>query len=131
MAFVGQGSTAIVNATLVTTAATVIASTPIIEVPRDSDSAIIMAWCNITTGAGANAVQPQIVRGVLATSPVVAGANDINAGVTAGTRQEWNIMGFDAVSLLATVQYSLVFTQEAATANGTVNQVMIAAFFIF
>jgi hypothetical protein len=115
----------VTNVTLVTTAETLIITSPRIAVTRRLVTAFVLAVAQLTTGAATTTVTPRIRRGPLVTDPLVGEANAVTLGAAAGSTEQF--FGFASEELvgLADVQYSFTLAQAAATGNGTALQAAI------
>lgn len=113
------------NVTLVTTAETVIISSGPVTIPNDAVQAVILAWGELTTGAGTTAVTPRIRRGTLITDPLVGEANAENIKAVAGSVEAFFIMVVETLTVRDKIQYSFTLQQTAAAGNGTVLQASI------
>lgn len=126
MSVFGTGASSTTAVTLVTTAETIIITTPVYPVPRDAEMIIIIAMVHFSViGATASSVTTRIRRGATLTDAVVGLAttdNDISAGNTKS--RPWVLV--DTVAGLATVQYSLTAAFGGATANSTADSMSIA-----
>lgn len=121
-------SSTIVNATIVTTAETVVATLPALNPSLDAALVFILVLLNMTVGAAATQALINIRRGTLVTSPVVSGLPNTN--VTAGTNALLLWLAFDSGLALGGVQYSASVAMTAATGNTTINAVSMMAFML-
>jgi hypothetical protein len=118
----------IVNANLVTVAETVIATTPPLNLPLDFADILLLAYFVINpVGASTTSVSWRIRRGTTTAGAQVMvspGSTPATAGVFFSTSMQY----FDTPGAVAGQQYTLTCNQNAATANGTVVDVFLAAF---
>lgn len=110
------------NVTLTTTTETVIISSGAIAVPYETARLLILAWAQLTTGAGTTAVTPRIRRGTVATGTLVGEANAEQVKAAAGSTEPCFIVVSDEQSPAAAVEYSLTLAQTGATGDGTALQ---------
>jgi len=113
------------DVTLVTTAEGVVITSDPIAPPYDVVQAVILAWCQVTSGAAVTALTPRIRRGTLITSPLVGEANAEQLKVAAGSTEPMFIMVAEDLIRLASVQYSFTLQQTGGAANATVLQASI------
>lgn len=119
-------SNTIVNATVVTTAETVIATTPAFSPPVDGATVLVFAYCTFTIGASTNVLFFRLRRGTTTSGQLVQTvAAQENNPVPIVCR---SFLYFDQPSTFSGLQWSLTVAQQAATGNGTVNDVCIMAF---
>jgi len=111
-----------VNVTLTTTSETVIISSGVATVTRPVVRALVLAFAQLTTGAGTTGVTKRIRRGTLTTDTLIGEANDEPVKAVAGSTEEFYIMVAETLTDLVEVQYSLTLSQTAATGNGTALQ---------
>lgn len=123
--FPSVASTVIQNATLVTTAATVVATTPPINLPYDNAQVLLYAYANITMGTGTTSLTYVLRRGPTVSDTLITTASAIT--VVAGNKVLVCLCYPDQPGVVAGQQYSLAVQQTAASANGTVNDVAIIA----
>lgn len=121
-------TTTIVNATIVTTAETIVATLPPMNPSFDAALIAILILVNLTVGTAATQALINVRRGTLLTSPVVSGLPNTN--VTAGTNALLLWLAFDSGLALGGVQYSATVAMTAATGNTTVNAVAMTAFML-
>jgi hypothetical protein len=124
--FPGQGSTTIVNASVVTTAQTIICTTPPLNLPLDGALVMIFWWAVFATGSGVTSIIQNILRGATLTSTRI----NLGGSIAATASSNTNLSGsyVDTPGAVAAQQYSLALTQGAATGNGTVSDVCLIAF---
>lgn len=119
------GSTAIVNATVVTTTETVVVTTPAINLTLDSALVILFWHIIFTSGVGTTSINVRLRRGT-----AVSGAQ-VNVGsaffVTASAGVLVTGSYTDTPGIVANQQYSVSIGQNAATGNGTVTDVAMVA----
>lgn len=124
--FPSQGSNTIVNTTLVTTAETVLFTTPGLNISLDFSQVLIFWWIMLTIGTGTTSFVPSIRRGTTtAGTRITLGAATT---VTAGNAVSLSGCYPDIPGAVAGQQYSLTGTQNAATANGTVSDGALIVF---
>lgn len=125
--FPSVASTAIVNATLVTTAETVVATTPPLNLPLDFALVFLLFYFNGTTGATVTGVQYRLRRGTTVAGALVPAAF---GSLIVGAAAQMTSSSFyvDTPGAVAGQQYSLTLTQVGATGNGSMTDVCIAAF---
>jgi len=116
------------GAGITTTTETIVGTTPIIPVPRDSETCLVIGHVLVQPGTGTTSVQTRVRRGAtladtLINSPVTYSA------LTVGLTTAMPHMVIDTVSGLATVQYSLTVQQVGATANGVMQGGMVVVVF--
>ncbi len=102
---------------LVTTAETLILSSPAVQTPKDISFVLVRAWSKTTWGVGATSVTPRIRRGNALTGAAVGDATAVN--VTAAQTSEVSLELREERDFFDFVQYSLTLAQVAATANGS------------
>ncbi len=114
------------DTTLVTTAETIVATTPPIPVPSSGGPVAVLGQADVSTGAGTTGVQYRIRRGTTLTSPLVGEGNTVAAAASSPIKHAHlvvdNDAGFDAV------QYCLTVQLVAATGNGNVQAAALVAF---
>lgn len=115
-------NTVTADVTLTTTGETVIISSGLVAVPYETANLLIVAWAQLTTGTGTTGVTPRLRRGTNTAGAVVGEGNTEQVKAAAGSTEPFFIMGIDAQSPAAAVQYSLTLQQAAATGNGTALQ---------
>lgn len=115
-------TTDVTNITLVTTAETVIITSPPVKIPVATCRVLVKAWAQLTTGGSTTAVTPRIRRGTLVTDPLVGEANPISITSAAGGTDEYQIEVSEAFQNRENAQYVLTLQQTAAAANGSVLQ---------
>jgi hypothetical protein len=94
------------NTTVVTTAETIVATTPAISTPSPDTPVTISGVLSMTYGTGTTAVTVQVRRGTTVSGTLVGEAN------------AWNVT--DTPGDVAGQSYVITVTQTGATANGTV-----------
>jgi hypothetical protein len=110
------------NVTLTTTSETVIISSGRVPVPAQTTTVLIMAWGQLTTGAGTTTVTPRIRRGTATTGDLVGEATAEEVKAAAGSNEPFFIMTSEERSDIESVEYSLTLQQAGATGNGTALQ---------
>ena len=119
-------SNTIANATIVTTAETVICVTPPLNIPFDNTPILLVFFCAISTGTGTTSAQVRLRRGTTVAGPPL---NVLFGALAAGVANITQGGGyFDVPGLVAGQQYCMTFTQTGASANGTVFDVSMLAF---
>lgn len=118
-------TTTIVNATIVTTAETIIATTAPINLTQDGALVLLLWSTNILAGTGVTNMQYLLRRGTLVTSPLI-NAN-VNEAQTAAVAAARGGSYPDSPGIVAEQQYTLTVIQLGATGNGTVRDVFLAA----
>lgn len=108
------------DVTVPTTTETVAITSPEIRLPYHTHNILVLAWCQVTAGAGTTSVTPRVRRGPSTTSPLVGEGNAIT--LAAGNTGNLVVVVADALADRDAVQYSLTVQQAAATGNGTVLQ---------
>lgn len=119
------GNYSSVNVTLTTTTEGVVITSDLIAPPYDAVQAVILAWCQLTSGTATTTVTPRIRRGNAITGALVGEANAENLKTAAGSTEPFLIMVAEDLTRIASIQYSLTLQQAAATGNGTVLQASI------
>lgn len=125
--FPSVASTTIVNATLVTTAETVVVTTPPFNIPLDYAQIIVMAYAEVfPVGTTTTGIVAKLRRGTTTAGTQLG----FNSGGTAtpGAAWAWSMLYVDSPGVVAGQQYSVTLSQTAATANGTVLDVCLIAF---
>ncbi len=118
-------STTIVNATIVTTAETIVVTTPPINLTLDGALVLLMWYVNALAGAGTTNWTYLLRRGTLVASPLINVNFSENATAAVGISRGGSYV--DSPGLVAEQQYSLTLTQSGATGNATVRDVFLAA----
>lgn len=113
------------NVTLTTTTETLIIDYPEVVFPVPTGRVIILAWGQLTTGAGTTTVTPRIRQGSGTAGTLVGEANAENVKAAAGSTEPFFIAVSEARSNVAVVQYSLTLAQVGATGDGTALQATI------
>jgi hypothetical protein len=109
------------NVTLTTTAETVIISSNLTATPRDEAEVVVLAYAQLTTGAGTTAVTPRIRRGTATSGTLVNEANAETIGPAAGSTAPYFAM-FTEQRPTSSLQYSLTLSQTGASGNGSALQ---------
>lgn len=126
---IASSSTALVNGgESAANTETIIVTTPVCEVPRDSIGVIIVASARILTGTTATAFTMNIRRGNALTSTLVL--NNANIAVGASQIIMPIVTFFEFLLLQATAQYSLTFTGVGEGTGSTWNNACISAWFL-
>lgn len=106
---------------------TIIATTPLMNLPLDAALVCILWWVQWTVNTGATSVAVNIRRGA-----TTGAASLLQAGqsqpVTAATGLYMSGVMVDNPGAVSAVQYSLTLLTAAATAGGTANDYAIYAF---
>ena len=110
------------NVTLTTTTENVAVSSGPIVTPFETHRIVILAWGQLTTGAGTTTVTPRIRRGTAITGTLVGEANAEQVKAAAGSTETFVIMVSEDRANLESVEYSLTLQQAGATGDGTVLQ---------
>lgn len=121
-----QASSQTTAVALVTTAETLIITSPPVEYSSGQPQAIVICWGQLTTGVGTTTVTPRIRRGNLVTGPLIGLANAENVKVAAGGTEPFFIMLTELPPIGDLLQYSFTLQQAAATGNGSCIQASIA-----
>jgi len=117
--------TSATNVTLTTTTETVIVTSDPIHLTYPSQRFIIIAYVQLTTGAGTTTVTPRIRRTALVGGALVGEANAETIKVTAGGTEPFFIMVSEERTGVESVVYSLTLAQASATGDGTALQATI------
>ena len=110
------------DVTLTTTTETAIVNTPEVVVPAQTTRALILAWGQLTTGAGTTAVTPRIRRDTTTAGTLVGEANAEAVKAAAGSTEPFFIIASEERADVDRVQYVLTLAQVGATGNGTALQ---------
>lgn len=110
---------------LVTTAETVIITSPPIEVQTPGQRIVVWAWAQLTIGTATTAVTPRIRRGSLITGTLVGTANAEAPIAAAGATRPVIMLVVDNDPGSDRAVYSLTLQQTAATGNGSALQATI------
>lgn len=102
---------------LVTTAETVLATSPPLSADGQAQSVIIDAVAGFTVGTGTTSVTVRVRRGTGITGTVVNSIAGVN--VAAGNSVAIPIQAVDSPGEVADQQYVVTVQQAAATGNGT------------
>lgn len=111
----------------VNAAETVCAITTPLIMPRDSEIVLVMFMVVLTVGASSTQVTFRIRQGTLVTGAAIQ-QNVNDQGIVAGNVMTRTILGVDTPLLGANLQWNLTITQAGGTGNGTVTQIVAAAF---
>ncbi len=116
-------STTIINGTLVTTAETIMATSPPINLTQDGALVLLFWQIEGVLGVGATAFQIRLRRGTLVTSPLV----NVNGGQTLAASTNFLSGGAypDSPGIVAEQQYTLTCQQVSATGNASINDAFI------
>ena len=110
------------DVTLTTTSETAIVNTPEVVVPAQTTRVLVLAWGQLTTGAGTTTVTPRIRRGTTTAGALVGEANAETVKAAAGSTEPFFIMASEERADVDRVQYVLTLAQAGATADGTALQ---------
>jgi hypothetical protein len=119
-------STTVLNSPIVTTAETVVVTTPGLVPPLDGATVFLLWMTQVTVGASSTGMVMTLRRGVAVASPAVQQFNTIP--MTAGAGGLGCGIFVDTPGSVTGVQYSLTLSMTAATGNTTVNQAALLAF---
>lgn len=120
-----SSSNTILGSPIVTTAETVIFTTPPVNLVQDNALILVFWEAVITLTAGTTACTFRLRRGTTTAGALVNVAQAIT--VTASTTIKFSGVYQDTPGIVAAQQYSLSATMTAAAANSTVNDGCIAA----
>jgi hypothetical protein len=107
---------------LVTTAETVIVSSPLVTMEEQTQQFLIIGWAQVTTGANATSITAKLRRGTTTSGTLVNEANAVADGIAAAKTSDVLVMALESQANLAAAQYSLTITQAGASGNGNVLQ---------
>lgn len=113
------------NVTVTTTTEAVAVSSGTVKMPSDSGTILVIAWGQLTTGAGTTAVTPRIRRGTTTSGTLVGEALAEEVKAAAGSDEPFFIAISEDRSIVESVEYSLTLEQAGATGNGTILQAAI------
>jgi hypothetical protein len=118
-------TTTLLTVSLVTTAATNVATTPPLNISLPFQPVLLMAYYNLTTGTGTTSIKHLLVRGA-----TILNFNQIDSLVpAAGLQLSKCICYIDAnPGESAEIQYTLQLQQGGATGNATIQDVCLMAF---
>lgn len=117
-----EGNVSAANVTLVTTAETVIVSSPLVTMEEQTQAFLILAWAQVTTGTNATSITARVRRGTAVGGTLVNEANLTADGIAAAKTSDVMTMAMESQAGLASAQYSLTITQNGADGNGAVVQ---------
>lgn len=117
---------AITNATVVTTAETVVATLNGVN-PSPNTIVGLLGWLAMTVGTAGTAVRIRIRRDSL-TGTVVADTGAVTAGIAAAAVAALDVNGDDSPGDVASQTYVMTVQQTAATGNATINAVALGAY---
>lgn len=120
-----QFNLATTNVTVTTTTEAVAVSSGPAKLSTPTARVVIVAWGQLTTGAGTTTVTPRIRRGTTISGTLVGEANAEEVKAAAGSTEQFTIMVSETRSDEESVEYSLTLTQAGATGNGTILQAAI------
>lgn len=110
------------DVTLTTTSETVIVTSPQVTSVRESTDVVVIAWAQLTTGAGTTAVTPRIRRGNAITSTLIGEANAEQVKAAAGSTEPFMALITEQIGGAGNFTYSLTLAQTGATGNGSAIQ---------
>lgn len=119
MAGLGTGSNVVVTGSPGTNAEAICATSPLLEVPRDSQTMIIVASAKVTPGTGATSATLRLRRGTTITDPNLFFYTLV--GVTPGVGGIFSLNFLDIIASLATVQYSFTYQDVGASGGASIN----------
>ena len=121
----GLGSNAITNTTITTTAETIVATLPALNLAIDYEMVLLFWYAVLTTGAGTTALTARLRRGSTATGTAVNTPTAIAASASTAV----NLAGsyIDTPGIVASQQYVLTLQATGASGNATVADVCISA----
>jgi ABC-type glycerol-3-phosphate transport system substrate-binding protein len=103
---------------LVTTAETVVVTSPVRNTPRDEAEVLVICWTQLTTGASTTTVTPRVRRGSTATGTLVGEANAVTLGAAAGSTEQF-IAVVSEQRAATSLEYSCTLQQASASGNGS------------
>lgn len=118
------------NATISGVTETVAATSPVCNCEFDTQSVVIIAWAQVTTGSDATSLAMRIRRGTTASGTLLNEANIEQVKAAAGSNEAVFSMAVDQIQGLGAVQYVLTVKQAGGTADGTVLQGGIIVFML-
>lgn len=118
------------SVTLTTTTEAVVISAPPIAVVRQSMTAFVLGWGQLTIGTDGTHATPRIRRGTAITSTLVGEANAEEIKTAVADVEPFFIMASEELVNAANVEYSFTLQQTAASADGTVVQAAILVLLI-
>ncbi len=113
------------NVNVPTTTETIAITSDPVVIPGDAVQVCVLAWGQLTTGAGTTTVTPRIRRGTLITDPLIGEANAENVKAAAGSTEPFLIMVVETLIVRDKIQYVFTLQQAAAAGAGTVLQASI------
>lgn len=116
------------DVTVTTTTETVAVTSLPALLPRQTHHVLVIAWCQLTTGAGTTAVTPRIRRGSDTSGDLVGDAVSEAVKAAAGSSEPFMLVASEERASEESVRYSLTVTQADATGDGTVTQAGIIVF---
>jgi len=123
--FPSVASNTILNSPIITSAQTIICTTPPINEPVDNAQVLLWWWYNVTLGTTVTSITVRIHRGTATSGQVINVVSAFTA--TASTGVALSGCYFDFPGIVAGLQYSLDFQQNGAGSNATVNDVCMIA----
>ncbi len=124
--FPSVSSNTILNSPIVTSAETVVVTTPPLNLALDFAQILLFWYIVLTVGAAGNAIIPRLRRGTTIAGTLVNVA--FNQTAVAGNIVASSGSYADTPGAVAGQQYSLTMQVNAATANSTVQDVSLIAF---
>lgn len=124
------GSSVIQNATIVTTAETVVATSPPISLPFDSAQVVVLCRASVVVGTGGSFCNMNIRRGTSTAGALLTGTSLTVLGFVAGQTPVMTAWAFDTPANVAGQQYSFTLTFPATSGNTTVNDASIYVFIL-
>ena len=115
-----QGVNATVNVTLTDGVQTVAVSSGGVILPYQTSRIWVVAFGNVSLAAGTTALTARIRRGTTITGTQVG--DSVVKNVAASTDNQIFIMVSEERSNVASVEYSLILLDSAASADGTITQ---------
>lgn len=114
------------NVSVVTTAETIIATLPPINISLDFAQILLFWWFTFTSGTATTGVSVKLRRGATVAGAVI---NVITAAstVTAGNQIQLSGCYADVPGAIANQQYVLTIAQTAATGNGSAQDPVLMA----
>ncbi len=128
MLSIGAAFEGVVNNFTVAPTELVLATTPLVSVPKDTVAGVVMAAVTCLTGAGTTQLRINLRRGPLVTSPNIGAPWIQDVGAALNTIM--SIMGIDTMLNLAQVQYSITGLASGSSATSTGVRAAIAVFFL-
>lgn len=118
-------STVVTNAVLVTSAETVVAISPPLNIPIANAQILLFGYVLFSAGTGTSFMNCKVRRGITTAGQQVNQTGSINVTVAGGNI--WTFTYADTPGEIAGQQYCMTLSQTAASANGTVLDVCFTA----